>query len=449
MNTLYKTNIMDEIKLKTTLKKISSDYIDKKKRGVVFTNEITILNLLDLIPDNVWINKDYKWLDPGSGIGNIMIYIFFKLMKHLPIDNEEDKRKHILENMLYFIEIKKEYIDIIKHIFCINKYKLNIHDGSFVSMNINSDNNNIYSSNLLYDIIITNPPYQKPNKQGGSSSKPLYHLFIHKSLELLKQNGYLIAIHPFTWRRKSKEIKLLDELLKYQIIYLYTNNNFEHFNKSAIHINYYLLQKCDNTQKTKCHNYFNHKYYYSELYLHNDFEFLPILLTQETLSIINKMRNYPSNKLTIKLESKLSSTHSPDNMNNLETSEFQFKNYHTYSLRKKTPIYKFSKNKHPSHDKHKIILNFKGGYNIFKPFIDEGTMGITDHALYIEVNNTNKYDILNLFNSDLFKFILMITSYNYAPNKKNEFHILNTFSISNNYELSIDEKKIIKSIVSI
>ena len=448
MEELSVATIFNESNLVETLKNISSNKSDKKKRGVVFTNEKTILELLRLVPEECWTNKDYKWFDPGSGIGNLMIYIYFKLMKNIPIKNEEKRRKHILEKMLYFAEIKEDYVGIIKHIFCSTKYKLNIHEGSFVKMNIEKDNANIYSGTILFDIIITNPPYQKPNKDGGSSAKPLYHLFIQNSLDLLKDNGYLVAIHPFTWRRKSREIKLIDELLKYQIIYLYTNNNFEEFNKSAIHINYYLLQKFPVTHKTLCDNYFNKNYYKSSLYLNNNLGYLPILLTEESLSILNKIKEKTTTKLNIKLESKLSSTQSPGNISYDENEDFKYKNFHTYSLKKEQNIYKYTKEKHPSHDNHKIIMNFKGGYNIFRPFVDYGTMGITDHALYTLIDSKKQEkELLDLFKSDLFKFILMITSYNYAPNKKNEFHILNTLSLAEDYDLTDREKELIKGIV--
>ncbi len=440
-------NILNESKLIEFVNNYSSNKSDKKKRGVVFTNENTILKLLNLLPTKVWTNKSFKWLDPGSGIGNIMIYVYFRLMDNIPIVNEEKRRKHILENMLYFVELNEEYVEYIKYFFCSDKYKLNIHCGTYVIMNIDIDNNNIYNNNTLYDIIITNPPYQKPTKLGKASSKPLYHLFIEKAINNLKDGGYLVAIHPFTWRRKSREIKLIDIILKYQIIYIYTDNNFKEFNKSAIHINYYLLEKKNTYKKTICDNYFNNKYYKSVININNNLGFLPILLTEETFSIINKMTTINNNKLNIKLESKLSSTHSPENTRTVCSEIFKHTNYHTFSIRKQSNIYKFSKEKHPSHDKTKIIMNFKGGYNIFRPFVDQGTMGITDNALYMEIDSDDA--VLKLFNSDIFKFILHITSYNYAPNKKIEFHILNTLSISDNYGLSDNEIEFIKDIIKI
>jgi tRNA1(Val) A37 N6-methylase TrmN6 len=438
----------EEKSLLNYIESFKSDHVSKKKRGVVFTNNTLINKLLDTIPKEVWKNKRLKWLDPGSGIGNIMIHIFYRLMKSIPIKSVEKRRKHILENMLYFIEIKTHYISIIEDIFCHNDYNLNIHNGSYVLMNTDNDNNNLYENDILFDIIVTNPPYQKPSKDGGISAKPLYHLFIQKSLELLKEGGYLVAIHPFTWRRKSREIKLIDELMKYQISYLYTNNNFQEFDKSAIHINYYILEKVPIYKKTICDNYFNNKYYRSELLLKNDCEYLPILLTEETLNIINKLKNINDDKFNIKLESKLSSTHSKANTSSTKNDIYMYKNFHTYSLKKQENIYKYTKEKHPSHDKLKIIMNFKGGYNIFKPFIDYGTMGITDNALYMEVKDKEQgLKILKIFQSKLFIFILMITSYNYAPNKKIEFHILNTLSISDEYELLPTEKHYIEEIV--
>ena len=451
MNIDIKHTIFNESGLKNDIKNIITTKLDVKKRGSVFTNEETIITLLELLPNSVWTNKTYKWLDPGSGIGNIMIYIYFKLMNTIDIKCDETRRKHIIENMLYFVEINDNYIKIIKHIFIDSKYKINIHNGSFVEMNIEKDNQSIYSNESLFDVIVTNPPYQKPNKQGNASAKPLYHLFIHKSLELLKPNGYLVAIHPFTWRRKSREIKLLNDILKYHIIYMYTNNNFKAFDKSAIHINYYLLKKTTDIQKTVCDNYFNNKYYSSEILLNKEhYDYLPILLTNESMSIIDKLTTASSDKLNIKHQSKLSSTHSPSNTNIKKDHVFKYKNYHTYSLKLNENIYRYTKEKHPSHDLEKIVMNFKGGYKIFKPFIDISTMGITDCGLYIDITkDEDKEYKLNFLKSDIFKFILMITSYNYSPNMKNEFHILNTLSLSDNYNLSQSEKNLISSVIEI
>ena len=74
-------------------------------------------------------------------------------------------------------------------------------------------------------------------------------------------------------------------------------------------------------------------------------------------------------------------------------------------------------------------MNFKGGYKYLNPFIDNGNLGITDNSMYMLVNDINKNRILNFLKSDLMYFLLMITTYNYGANQKNEFHIINTFKI--------------------
>ena len=72
-----------------------------KKCGVVFTNENTIIKLLNLFPSKVWKDKTLKWLDPGSGIGNIMIYVYFKLMDNINIKNEEKEKTYIRKYVIF------------------------------------------------------------------------------------------------------------------------------------------------------------------------------------------------------------------------------------------------------------------------------------------------------------------------------------------------------------
>ena len=88
-----------------------TDIKDKKKRGSVFTNSLIIYDMVNLLPCNVWTNVNLKWLDAGSGIGNYMVIVFLKLYENIPIKNKEKRIKHILENMLYFVELDEKYIN--------------------------------------------------------------------------------------------------------------------------------------------------------------------------------------------------------------------------------------------------------------------------------------------------------------------------------------------------
>jgi hypothetical protein len=416
--------------------------LQKKKRGVVFTNESTIHDMLKILPNDVWNNKDLKWLDPAVGIGNFMIIVYFKLMDGLKnvIICEESRRKHILENMIFMVEFNNDYIQSLKEIFLSDKYQLNIFHGSFVELHTLPENTPIFPENN-FDIIIGNPPYQKENKinENKLSSKPLYHLFVERSVELLYENGYLLLIHPYSWRRKSKEIRMIHRLLENKILYMYTNNDFKDFNTSAPFINYYLLKKSpyDKNHKTIYHTSFNSGIFKGKLHLQKDLCFIPSFLTKETITIVTKMISKKGDKLNIKLESKLSTSKKPSNINKHKTDIFLYKNYHNFST-KHGDIYRYSSRKHPCHEKEKIIMNFKGGYKILNPFIDNGTLGVTDNSMFMIVTNDNKELILNFLKSKLLRFFLMTTTYNYGANQKNEFHIMNLITIPDKYNEEID-----------
>ena len=62
MNIDIKHTIFNESGLKNDIKNIITTKLDVKKRGSVFTNEETIITLLELLPNSVWTNKTYKWL---------------------------------------------------------------------------------------------------------------------------------------------------------------------------------------------------------------------------------------------------------------------------------------------------------------------------------------------------------------------------------------------------
>jgi hypothetical protein len=109
---------------------------DKEKQlyGEVFTPLGLVEEMLDKLPIEVWSNPDLKWLEPSAGIGNFVLIVYIRLMDGLKdvIIDEEERRKHILENMIYMVELNKSNVDKINEIFISDKYKLNIHNGSFL-----------------------------------------------------------------------------------------------------------------------------------------------------------------------------------------------------------------------------------------------------------------------------------------------------------------------------
>jgi hypothetical protein len=58
---------------------------------------------------------------------------------------------------------------------------------------------------MKFNLIIGNPPYNDARTTNGQTNT-IWSLFVIKSLELLKENGYLINVHPCGWRAPTSKI---------------------------------------------------------------------------------------------------------------------------------------------------------------------------------------------------------------------------------------------------
>jgi len=163
----------------------------KKENGEVFTPLSLVNEMLDKLDEayikehgkSIFTEDGLKWFDPAVGIGNFPIIVYQRLMKGLTILNEEDRKKHILEQMIYVSELTPKNIFIYKKIFCGDKYKLNIYQGDTLKMDI--------PDFQKFDVVMGNPPYQ------GSGRKKIYIDFIKNIITTkLKKDGYLLFITP-------------------------------------------------------------------------------------------------------------------------------------------------------------------------------------------------------------------------------------------------------------
>ena len=116
--------------------------VEKQQNGEVFTPMILVNEMLDKLPKETWKNKNLKWLDPATGMGNFPIAVYLRLMEGLKdeIKDMKARKKHILENMLYMSELNKKNVLVCKQIFDINnEYNLNIYEGD--SLKVDYDKN--------------------------------------------------------------------------------------------------------------------------------------------------------------------------------------------------------------------------------------------------------------------------------------------------------------------
>ncbi len=201
---------------------------DKYKYGEIYTPYSLIQKMFNLFQTSVFTEKDKKWLDTGSGTGYFSIYLYKCLMDGLSkvILDEEERHNHIIENMIYMVEIKESNIKILRECF---GEKANIAHIDYIK------NEAIPNFPANFDYIIGNPPYNSDGIKKVPTNKVIYKkeegstiwiYFIHRSLSLLKPKGKLLYIVPSIWMKPDKA-KIYELLTKYKIEKIVSLNNTE------------------------------------------------------------------------------------------------------------------------------------------------------------------------------------------------------------------------------
>lgn len=180
--------------------------LEKKRHGEVFTPPSLIQEKFDKLTEvdpSIWSDPSKKFLDPANGIGNYPAMAYHRLMEGLKeaIPDVAERKKHILENMLYMCELNAKNVEVSRKLFDPEGvYALNLYQGSFLDFNP-ADEWKVEE----FDVVFGNPPYQPPSN-GKKGGKSLWPIFVEKSMKLLKVNGFLVFVHPALWRKPENEL---------------------------------------------------------------------------------------------------------------------------------------------------------------------------------------------------------------------------------------------------
>jgi len=380
---------------------------EKEENGEVFTPMCLVFEMLDNLDKHyskehgrsIFVEKDLKWFDPAAGMGNFPVAVYLKLFEGLKsqIPNEEERKKHIVENMLYMSELNKKNVFIIHQIFNMNiQYKLNLYDGDTLELDIMKAWGLPVNS---FDVILGNPPYNKggiwshTKKMNSEKREVLWMNFIKKSLKWLKSDGFLGFITPLYWLKHINEVHNI--MLEKHIIWLklWDNSQSKKMINADIPISLYILQNTFNLTNKKTEitsilkrrnlittssEYLNKKYSIP-LAFHSIFNKLLDFIETKNLELEYKTKTIKSSgiKGKIPIDYKLEDMWAID----------------TFTIKDGLMVKKATE-QHPDANKRKLIISNKASFT--GAFIDEGKLALT---------GCNKYYILGE-NLELIKKLL-------------------------------------------
>lgn len=342
-----------------------------KKENMIFRLKLEVNELandmVNQLPVALFKSNSTKFLDPSMGGGQFVAAIENRLRSF----GHDDKN---IKQRVFGIEKNQMRIN-----YAINRNRL---VGSYTIDK--NDVPDIFESNMKFDCIVGNPPYQNGNEENQGSSGKLWMKFVEKSIETLNPNGYLCFVHPTAWR--SVNHKLWSSIYqKTQVDYVKIEPEIPW--NVGVKVDWYILKNADYSSPTLVE--FNDGTSQTV-----DFREVDGIFNN---NVVKKFVDYTGERIAF------NQMHAFDSRRDFISETESATN--SFPLRHTTPDSRlWASKKHPWQDKTKVLVS-NSGY--LYPRYDGGVLGTTQccWAAFVKSKTEGEY-IVRLLDSKLYKYFV-------------------------------------------
>jgi len=381
--------------------------VEKKQNGEVFTPPDLIQQKFDqltLADPSIWSDPSKKFLDPANGIGNYPALAYHRLMTGLAeaIPNEADRKRHILENMLYMCELTKKNVEVSRKLFDpTGMYALRLFQGSYLDLDPMAE-----WGVEKFDVIFGNPPYQ-PSSNGKKGGKSLWPIFVKRSMTQLQDRGFLVFVHPSLWRKPENELHDLMFGKQFHYLSIHSSQEGSKMFQAATRFDWYILQHTPSVSPTRVRFDDGSE---SMLMIQPS---LPFIMNHGN-DVIEKMRHRPVEflKTEMMMEGHLQKRY----ISKVKLDSHPFPIVNSSSDRHGINLAWSSKAL--SHQYAPKVIFSNGG--VVQPFYDPGRFGTTQGGIYIGVSSEKEgRHIVRYLKSTLLSYLVAASKWsNFETNKQ-------------------------------
>lgn len=353
--------------------RMNGDERHHQNRNDICTPMGCVREMVGTIPSSFWRRDGLRILDPCAGNGNFHAHI----------------RGFAPMSSLFFNEINEHRISNIKSMFG-REAKISKRD--FL----------LYDENNPFDLIVSNPPYAKFDKDGNRTSKNhnLARAFIKKAFRLTKPGGMILFIVPNNWMSYADRNPLPGLLSRHQFLHLNIHGAKSWFPKVGSSFTWFLVKKVRNSRPFTVENHYLWKET-AKASLRPGVKYIPLFFNDIVDGIFAKTVDAEVEKQGILTSSDLHRYTKSNLIRERPSNTFCHKLIHTPT---KTV---WSKRPHKHQRGWKVFLSLTDRYGTF---VDN--CGMTQSVGYIRCNSkTEALERKKELDHPLFRFLNDLTRY--------------------------------------